>query len=54
MIYDTTMPTMTDTLFVQELDGRTFASLEDAMDWPYDVAHQADGPVWSNYGGWVN
>ncbi len=54
MIYNETMPTMTDTLFVRELDGRTFPTLEAAMDWSYDLAHQNDGPVWSNYGGWVN
>lgn len=29
MIYNTTMPTMTDTLFVTELDGPTFANVQE-------------------------
>ncbi|MFJ4960998.1 hypothetical protein ACIP6P_00765 [Streptomyces sp. NPDC088729] len=50
-VYNKTMPTMTEELFVKELDGMTFANLEELYDW---MAVESDGPVWSNYGGWVN
>jgi hypothetical protein len=51
---------MAASLFIEELDGITGATPEDAA-WDADAAwygqHPEDdpyGPVWSNYGGWVN
>lgn len=32
MIYNETMPTMTDELFVRELDGLTFGSLDELYE----------------------
>jgi hypothetical protein len=52
MIYNETMPTMTDALFVPELDGPTFASMDELYDWQAAAAGDY-GPIWSNYGGWV-
>ncbi|MFC9191448.1 hypothetical protein [Streptomyces cyaneofuscatus] len=45
--------THTPSLFSPELDGQTFPSLEALSDWQAEAANDY-GPVWSNYGGWVN
>lgn len=36
-------------LFILELDGRTFATAEDA----WYSQEPTDGPIWSNCGGWI-
>ncbi|WP_406138791.1 hypothetical protein OH828_14385 [Streptomyces anulatus] len=45
---------METTLFVQELDGVTYATADEAEADYYADADDHTGPIWSNYGGWVN
>jgi hypothetical protein len=39
-----------ESLFIDELDGPTFATAEEAEGY---YEYLAAAPVWSNYGGWV-
>jgi hypothetical protein len=41
-------------LFIEELDGETYATEEEAEDAYYRRHGDTCGPVWSDYGGWVN
>lgn len=45
---------MKSTLFIAELDGITYATLDEAEDAYHAGDDSCSGPVWSNYGGWVN
>ncbi|QDQ14332.1 hypothetical protein FH965_30285 [Streptomyces spectabilis] len=44
---------LTPSLFVPELDGKTFDTAEDAHHYRKVTVSKSEGPVWSNYGGWV-
>jgi hypothetical protein len=48
-----TSQNLAPSLFVPTLDGDTFDTFEDARFYWESVEGRTDGPVWSNYGGWV-